>query len=344
MKSVKSFRARYLQEEETPQTVSNKIDLATDKIVNQTKVDKAVTPTIGDNAEIATVSPQQSIVNTGVAEANLNRSSSGRVKQPTIDDGNAAATAEKNSSIRATQNSSRTPFNAKITESELLFLSESVKLSKIDLDKPIRGKYANALTDHFDSIGLNTGFGKSRLSTKEDASKTGQKNINKGTVDSFKMGKRDLGRAAYDNVKNNQQPPKSSEIKTATAMESVSFIIGKLIEEYSNIDNKWGANAPGNRGRTVNISGVERIDHTKQTQNMVKGMNEVIQAKERQQAPTLKATMPEPDTDHAMEQTAGLHMQRSNIIHGADEANARVREEREQRLQAQQPQEQEQEQ
>ncbi len=312
-RKMMTFKKRYLSEE-TEQTISNEIDRATDYTKNndaKPQVDQ--TP---DIAKVASVSATVPLVR---SVENINDVDGDRSPDTAKQAGETMAREAR----KAAKQSSRTPFNVDITESE-------------DVFNRFRGPHYNKLTRKLKGVGLNVGFEKKDIAPNSTNSKAGQKNINSGTQASFTMGKKDPGRHAKDNLNTAQNIPGKEDIKKTMTMDSTYFEVNRKIEallEYSDMDVKWGMNAPGNRNRAVYGVDDGSRDRTSDTHDMVKNMNAVVDDKAKIQAKNRAATMPEPDKNHAMEQTAGLHMQRSNTVHQADGANADVRQQREQRMQ-----------
>ncbi len=322
-----TFNDRYLSETETQQTVTNKIEQASDFVKQNDAKDKPISqqnmPAVAvANTVSAAVPIVQSVENMNDVEGNR-----------TPNDAKGAGDTLARESRKAVQGSSRTPFNVGITESD-------------DPLAMVRGPYSNKLSKKLNQVGLNTGFGKSATNPKQTQSRAGQKDITSGTKASFTLGQKDLGKHARDSLKTAQNVPGRKDITKATTssmMDSTYFDISQkinsLLYEYTDMDVNWGTNAPGNvkSGRTIHGASDYHTDRTSDTHDMVKNMNSVIDDKQKVQAKNRAATMPEPDKNHAMEQTAGLHMQRSSIVHGADQANAEVRQQKEQRIQSGQP-------
>jgi len=317
-----TFQNRYLSEGETPQTIQNEIKQASDFTSRNDVKDKpdGISDVAAVSTATATVPLVQSVEN--INDAHTNRTSN---------DAKTAGDTMTRGSRNTVQDSSRTPFNVSINESN-------------DPLAQFRGPYHNTFSKKIKNLGLSIG-NKEGTNAKKVASQSGNKNILSGTKASFTMGKKDLGRHAKDSLNTAQNVPGKNDIRRATTssiMDSTYFELSKkinyLIQEYTDMDVKWGTNAPGNvkTGRTISHGVDESHNKTSDTTNMVKNMNQVINTKQAAQVKTRAATMPEINKDKAMDQTAGLHIQRSNIVHGADQTNANVRQQREQRMQANQ--------
>ncbi len=325
MLMAKTFKARYVTEA-TGQTINNEINKATDFVSganeNATGVKKPEA-SVGENAVTAVAAPSQSIVKAGAAESSMPRN-------PTIDDATKVDTTLKNDRINSTRNSSRTPFNAPITEAENI-------INGINIDSRIPGKFDNGLTKRLKNVGLNSGVSKTDLSISSNASKAGEKNVTTGTKSSLGLGRSDITRNAKDGLKTAQSVPGTSDIKKAMTESFISalFKINTLIEEYTNNDVQQSGKIPGNRDQTSKFQGVQPSFRPEAAGKQDERMNAVIDDKARIRAANRAATMPEPDTDSAMEKTGGIHMQRSSIVHGADEQNAQTRAAAEERRQAQ---------
>ncbi len=320
-----SFKSRFIQEE-TEQQISEKVNTFNQQQLNSYK---PASRGISQAAQVSTISPQQSIIRASEAEDDLNRSSTGNIKpNPTADDADKMARVTQRANLNATTNNSRTSAGA-ITEAT----EEPEKLP---------GPFNNPLTEKLNNLGVNTGFSKPDLDPKGEATKTGQKNINTGTKASFGLGRSDAKRQANDSLNTAQNVPKASDINNATSlMDSYAIrAISKLVEEYTNIDEKWGKHAPGiTKPKPSDFKGVQPGTHTKETGAMVQSMNGVTDDKNRVQSKNRAATMPKYNDDPAGKKTGGINMQRSSIVHSADDANAKVRAEREQRMQEQSKQE-----
>ncbi len=323
---AKTFKARYVTEA-TGQTINNEINKATDFVSGANESATGVKKPeagVGENAVTAVAAPSQSIVKAGAAEASMPRN-------PTIDDATKVDTTLKNDRINSTKNSSRTPFNAPITEAENI-------INGINIDSRIPGKFDNGLTKRLKNVGLNIGISKTDLSTAANASKAGEKNVTTGTKSSLGLGRSDTTRNAKDGLKTAQSVPGTNEIKKTMTTESFIASLLKiniLIEEYTNNDVQQSGKIPGNRDQTSKFQGVQPGFHQKAAGEQDQRMNAVTDDKARIRAGNRAATMPEPDTDSAMEKTGGIHMQRSSIVHGADEQNAQTRAAAEERRQAQ---------
>ncbi len=317
-----TFRKRYIKylAEETQQTITNEINKTRDPANYTNNNDVKPTQSSEKVSDVAIASTSATVPLVRSVES-INDVKGNRTSDDAKSAGDSLARESRNSAI----NSSRTPFNVSINESD-------------DILSSIRGPYANNLTKRLQNVGLNTGVRKTDVSPNQNNSKTGQKNITSGTKASFTLGRKDAGKQARDNVKTAMDIPRKNDIKKATVMDStVFFKVGVLIQEYTDMDVSWGTNAPGNvkSGRTMNgLSNTH--DRTSDTHDMVKNMNNVIDDKQKVQAKNRAATMPEKETDPEH----GNIMTSRNIVHGADQANADVSQQREQRLSAQAEQEQ----
>ncbi len=317
-----SFKSRFISiNEETEQTITEKIN----KFDNDARESYKKAPGMGSTpaATMTTISPQQSILRSEEAGDDLNRSSAGNIKpNPTVDDADKMARTVSRANTLAVSNSSRTPAGA---------ITEATDTTGVYTPGP----YANSLTQRLRDVGINSGFQKEITDSGEAQNATGEKNITSGTKASLSLGRSDISRQAKDGLNTASNIPGAGDVKQATMESSVLIRINNLLMEYTNMDVKWGANSPGSRAsnRTINVHGVEPVNHTTQTQSMVRNMGKAIETKADIREQNRKQTMPEPKQDHAATKTGGIHMQRSSIVHKADEANAQVRQEREQRMQ-----------
>ncbi len=314
-----TFKRRYLSETETGQTIENKIDNAAKDYTKNNDADPSNQKSSG-MPDIAVASTASAAVPLIRSVENINDVKGNR----TPNDANTSSEALARESRKAVKSSSRTPFNVNITEAT----------EDQDIMARFKGPYHNRLKDKLKSAGLNTGFDLKYVSpsnSKVEASMAGQKNINSGTEAVFKNTKKVAGQQAAANV----DIPHKDDIKKATTLtDSVYFNVSTKINsllEYTDMDVNWGTNAPGNvkSGRTMHGLSNTR-DRTSDTHDMVKNMNDVIDDKQKVQSKNRAATMPESDSgpEH------GNIMTSRNIVHGADEANTEVRQQRESRLTA----------
>ncbi len=311
-----TFKRRYLAEE-TGQTIENKIDNAAKDYtkLNDAKPENQTPSGISDVAVASTASATVPLIR---SVENINDVQGNR----TPNDANTSSEALARESRKAVQSSSRTPFNVTITES-----SEGQ-----DPMARFRGPHHNKLKNKLTQAGLNTGFDLKRVAprnSKSEASMAGQKNINSGTNAVIKNTKKIAGQHAAANV----NIPHKNDIKKATTLtDSIYFGVSLKIDtllEYTDMDVKWGTNAPGNVKSGRAMHGLSNThDRTSDTHDMVKNMNDVIDDKQKVQAKNRAATMPEKENgpEH------GNIMTSRNIVHGSDQANAEVRQQRESRL------------
>ncbi len=316
-----TFKKRYLAEADTPQSVTEKLQDAVKKTNENFKEPAKPQPSVPSMTMASATPAPVSIVKSAEAMSDLSSTSS-------TDDAAIAGNTLDNRSENERKESSSTP--------GLKYHTEAAEITI----EHFHGPHHNSFTSQIKKLGRNTGVKPSDVNSKDTLRKSGIDNPTMGTEASLTLGGNDVKKQAKDGLKTgSHNVPGRKELKLATESWSVISKINALLEDT--YESPWGTNAPGNRktGRTMS-HGVDTSNSSSTKYNdMMNRANDVTKNKQINQAKTRTATMPEIDKSQAMEQTGGLHMQQSSIVHGADEANANVRQQREERMQSKEGQE-----
>ncbi len=320
-----SFKSRYITEAATAGSITTEIQKATDFVnsANANATNRSSPIQVNPVAASTVIAPGQSMIKATGAINDLNRSSAGDPKpNPTSNDESKADRVLSNESIRANRESSQTPFS----------IRESTLLENIDIEARIPGPFDNNLTKTLKKAGINTNTEKADLSAKLNASKSGERNINQGTKTSFTLGARDAGRQAKDSLKTAQNVPDNSDIKKATVLNDSAFLkIGELVQEYTAMDVERSASGPVKQKVKQGGQGVQPVNHTAYSATQTKTMNDITEDKMDRASSNRKMTSPDTSADPKW----GSHLDKSNIVHQADQVDAATRAQKEERLSSQ---------
>ncbi len=322
-----SFKSRFITEAESAATITEKVNQASDSAKNHGNF-KASPGGVSPIAQAATIAapaqPVQSIVRSGEAVDDLNRSSVGNVKpNPTANDADKVERVLDTTRMRADSRSSVKPFN----ESTLM------EAGDINLDKKILPPYANMLTKKLDGIGLNTGVRKSDVDARSQNTKTGHGNITSGQKSSQTYIKNQPKHEAKTGLKDGMHNiPGADEVKRSTKLQlsSVYFKIGKLVEEYTNADVE--SKGPVKHAPIPKGLGVQPGNHSNQSLAQTKAMNDITEDKMDKAAGMRKMTSPEVNQDYAAAHTTGLKADQYKTKYATDSLNAQTSAQREDRL------------
>jgi hypothetical protein len=307
-----SFRDRFLTEAETEASITNAVD-------NMTRNYKAAPGINVSSPEPKSINMDTTLLTQGIANKDVN---------PTVNDlEKEQHRVNRYSMIH--KNNSRIPGGANANTGPTSSTNQTSSLNEV----------TNPLTHKLQSIGINTGITDVSLKNNEEdiknnAHKSGTKNITTGTKTALTKGKRDASRQAHDGLKSGSGV---NEINRGTTLESAFLKIDKLIEEYTDMDVKWGTHAPGSKVKTVIMKkGVQPVNHTRVAQKMNDDMQNIIKAKTGVKDNIRQATMPKYNDDPAMKKTGGIHLQQSSIVKSWKDKEVAVKEAREQRISQQQ--------
>ncbi len=311
-----TFKRRYLSEETTPSEQQTRDQAAKDYTnLNDAKPADQKPAGVSD---VAVASAVPAVVPLVRSVENINDVQGNR----SPNDANAAGENMARESRKAVKGSSRTPFNV---------VTESTE-GRDPMDR-FRGPYHNKLRKKLKDAGLNTGADLSTIAPSNPkvlASMTGQKNINSGTNAVINNTKKVAGKHAAANV----NIPNKKDIKNATTLTDSShfslFDISQKIEMLLETDENKRVSR-GYYTQPAPMKGVADAStpsKTNQTHNMVSQMGNITKAKEADNV--TRSTMPEKEIvpEH------GNMMSKHNIVHGNDDANTAISQQREERLSA----------